>query len=700
MSYGSANSPTGPKAANLYVLGALASFLVPFAVYLFTLAPTLNFEDPMEFALGLATLGVDHPSGYPLETLAGHLFTYLPFGEIPWRLNVSSAFFAALASAFIFLFTWEFLSGVAKNRGFLAAGSWVAAALYAFSRNFWPQAIITEVYALNAALFAAALWCGLRCRARLDVRWFYATAFVVALAAANHPLSLAATGPLLAYLFWKLRRTAGAYSLLTKAVPLLLAGISIYLYLALRASREPPLHWGNPADLSRFLDHVLRREFGTIYWPRYRYLGFRAAELGKLFLLQYGPGVGLLAAIGLAWSIKKRTPFAGMLAVIAAITGPATLLPLVGLLTPFQTFEINVWYLPFFLVCAPFAGFAVAASLSAVRPSKIAAWAAVGFTLLPAYPVWYHWHRTSLRGHYFAAENGRNRLRTFDYRGLVILPFYGRQGMWVHAYYAFVEWLRPDVVVVDPRNAIRSEVTATSKAPIFIRDPDAAEMWWFDFQNGLLASAAGRPVYYNTYEPNVARWGWHLVPYGPVYRVQWSAEAAGAAPPWDRYEYDGLRKLGRRIDEPDAPYDLTTYRLWANHYVTYAEYCFMRGRRDAALRHLATAERAGAHDARIGLFIATTYNHYGYPDEAIRLTLEYLPAFEPYRHDSMMFKREYSGYLNDLALAYLMKGDPETARRYYLESLEVNPEQDELAAHVSLEDLTAASESMRLNRRQ
>jgi tetratricopeptide (TPR) repeat protein len=691
----SVNSPRGLKTPNLRIVGALASFLVPFTVYLVTLAPSLNFEDPMEFAVGLATLGVDHPSGYPLETLAGHLFTYLPFGDIPWRLNVSSAFFAALAAVFIFLFTWEFLSARAGNRGFLAAGSWVAAGLYAFSRSFWPQAVITEVYALNAALFAAALWCGLRCRMRLDVRWFLATVFVVTLAAANHPLSLAATGPLLIYLFWKLRRAAGAYGLLAKAAPLLVLGISIYLYLALRASREPPLHWGNPADLTRFLDHVLRREFGSIYWPRYRYLGFRAAELGKLFLLQYGPGVGLLAAAGLVWTLAKRIPFAGMLAVIAAITGPATLLPLVGLLTPFQTFEINVWYLPFFLVCASFAGGAVVALLNAVRPAKLAAWAAAAFTLLPAYPAAYHWNRTSLHGFYFAAETGRNRLRTFDYRGMVVFPFYGRQGIWTQTYYSFVEWLRRDVVVVDPRNAIQSEIAATSKAPIFIRDPDAAEMWWFDFQGKLLSSAAGRSVYYNTYQPDVAALGWSLETFGPVYRVRWPGEGTAPAPPWNRYEYAGLRAVGERIAERDAPYDLTTYRLWADHYVTYAGYCFARGRDDDALRSLATAERAGAHDARISFFIASVYIHNGYPDRAIPLIAKYLPAMEPYRYDALMYRREYSGFLNDLALAYLIKGDPETARRYYVESVEVSPEQTELAAHLSPEELASAAASLR-----
>ncbi|HUU55923.1 MAG TPA: hypothetical protein VMW93_01155, partial [bacterium] len=289
--------------------------------------------------------------------------------------------------------------------------------------------------------------------------------------------------------------------------------------------------------------------------------------------------------------------------------------------------------------------------------------------------------------------------RTFGYRGYVLFPFYGRQGIWAQSYHRFAEGRRRDVVVVDPRNAVRSEVTSTRAAPIFIRDPNAAEMWWFDFQREFLASTAARAVYYNTYESNVKVWGWQLEPYGLVYRVRRPGETDVAAPPWGRYEYEGLRSVGKLVGADHAPYDLTTYRLWANYYVTYGEYCFTRGRDGAGLRNLATAERAAAYDANLGLFIASTYNHYGYPGKAIPLFLEYLPALGSYRHDSRMFKREYAGFLNGLALAYLLTGDAESARRYYLESVELNPEQTELAAHISPEELAAAAAALRDTKR-
>lgn len=666
--------------------GAAVAFLIPFLVYLCTLAPSLNFEDSMEFALGCAVLGVDHPSGYPLETLAGHLFTYIPAGEIPWRVNLSSAFFAALASALIFLLTWELLAPAVKNRLLLAAASWAAGGLFAFSSTFWPQAVITEVYALNAAMLAATLWCGARCHARRDVRWFYATAFAAALAAANHPLSFVATGPLLAYLWFKIRGTTESGRLVANGAALLLMGVSIYLYLALRASREPPLNWGVPADLPRFWDHVRRREFGTIYWPRYRYLASHTLELGRLLLWQFGPGVGALAAVGLVWLLKLRTPFAGLLAALAAIVGPATMLPLVGLLTPIQVFEIEVWYLSFFLMCAPFAAGAAALLINKIRRRRIAAAAAVALALLPAYPGVAHFSNADLRGFYFAAENGRNRLRTFAYRGIIAFPFYGRQGLFVQSYFRFVEGRRPDVDVADPRNVIRSEIAATERAPRFIVDPDAAENWWLAFKRELLAATDGQPFYLNVGEGGTRAWGAELAPSGVVYQARRAAaKEVWPGPPWRRYEYRGLRRIGESLGEKSSPYCPTTYRVWAHYFVTAAEYCFAKRREEAALRDLAAAARAKVKDPGVGLMIASVYSKNGYPERAIPLYLEFLPEMERYRHDAVMFRREYSSLLNEVAVTYLKAGDAERARPFFEESLVVTPDQPGLSAYLAAE---------------
>ena len=58
---------------------ATALFLMSLALYVRTLAPTVAtvFDDSLEFQLVLPTLGIAHPTGYPLYTISGWLFVHL-----------------------------------------------------------------------------------------------------------------------------------------------------------------------------------------------------------------------------------------------------------------------------------------------------------------------------------------------------------------------------------------------------------------------------------------------------------------------------------------------------------------------------------------------------------------------------------------------------------------------------------------------
>src|SRR3989338_9893026 len=91
------------KKNHLDFIIASAIFCLVMAVYLFTLAPTIYIEDNPELITAAATLGIPHPSGYPLFVLLGKLFTFIPFGSIPWRVNLMSAFFSALTISFLYL---------------------------------------------------------------------------------------------------------------------------------------------------------------------------------------------------------------------------------------------------------------------------------------------------------------------------------------------------------------------------------------------------------------------------------------------------------------------------------------------------------------------------------------------------------------------------------------------------------------------
>ena len=83
----------------------LAVFLLSFGGYCATLARTVGFIDSGELAWASATLGIPHPTGYPLYTLLTYFFvSALPFFEPIVSINLFSAAAASAAAVGFFLF--------------------------------------------------------------------------------------------------------------------------------------------------------------------------------------------------------------------------------------------------------------------------------------------------------------------------------------------------------------------------------------------------------------------------------------------------------------------------------------------------------------------------------------------------------------------------------------------------------------------
>ncbi len=86
----------------------LVTALFVFIIYLFTLAPSVVQIDSGELAAVQATLGIAHPTGYPLFTMLGYLFSLipLPFTEI-FQLNILAAIYCSTAVG-VFTFTLKY----------------------------------------------------------------------------------------------------------------------------------------------------------------------------------------------------------------------------------------------------------------------------------------------------------------------------------------------------------------------------------------------------------------------------------------------------------------------------------------------------------------------------------------------------------------------------------------------------------------
>jgi len=220
----------------------LLRFLVPtivFLIYLYTLYPGLGLIDSGELTAVLYTLGIAHPTGYPLYTILGRIFALLPIGSIPFRTNLLSAAAAALASLFLFLFFKELM----KDR-LLAL---VPVSFLAFSTTIWSIANLTEVYALTYLLLAIDLY--LFQKGHDTILWY-----LLGLTLTNHMIGLSVVLPIAIFLLIK-RRVRPLHPLL------FLLGLSLYFYLPIRAQSAPILNWGDPSTLERLIWHITGKQY-------------------------------------------------------------------------------------------------------------------------------------------------------------------------------------------------------------------------------------------------------------------------------------------------------------------------------------------------------------------------------------------------------------------------------------------------------
>jgi Protein O-mannosyl-transferase TMEM260-like len=131
-----------------WTLPAVASVLA-FGLYLRTLAPGLLLNDSAEFQTLVYTLGMTHPTGYPVYLLAGRLFTLFARGDLAWWVNLYSAFLGALT---VGLITRQAQHAGAHPLAALAVGLATAAAPL-----FWWQAVIAEVYTAASLMVAVII---------------------------------------------------------------------------------------------------------------------------------------------------------------------------------------------------------------------------------------------------------------------------------------------------------------------------------------------------------------------------------------------------------------------------------------------------------------------------------------------------------------------------------------------------------------
>jgi hypothetical protein len=236
-------------------------------LYLLTAAPGVQYTDSGELAAACTTFGVAHPTGYPLFTLLGHVWTLLPWSSPISGLNILAALLVASGVALTYLVARVLVARVAPTRDvrahdLVAAGT---ALLVGCSATVWAQATSIEVYALNFVLLAGTLYATLRSiESDNHHRWTMLAGLMFGLMLTNHVSSVTlAPGFVLLWLSGSQPRSARLRSWKHLVFPAV-AALALYAILPLRSAQEPPINWGMVhRDMHAFLYHVKGKQFGV-----------------------------------------------------------------------------------------------------------------------------------------------------------------------------------------------------------------------------------------------------------------------------------------------------------------------------------------------------------------------------------------------------------------------------------------------------
>ncbi|MEA2574819.1 MAG: hypothetical protein QOH93_2117 [Chloroflexia bacterium] len=301
-----------------YMLGGL---LVLFAggLYVRTLAPSVMPGDYAEFQFSAAILGVPHPTGYPLYILLGKLFTLLPFGDVAYRVNFSSAAYMAVAVGLLYAIAVRLLRLAGMSRLWWCAV--VGAALFAVAPTVWSMSLVARSYALNALLVGSVVFCLVSWRNTGRTGWFYASCTFIGLSMVHHGttyLLLPAYGVYLLLTEVERRRRGDRRPWLRRMLGVVAFGLgfSPMLFLVYRFVFGSPYYWGNPTTWKDFFSLITGGPFqnqvmgfGTDLETQLGRVGFGISELSG----QYTPVGIVLGLVGLVALCRLRWAEAGLL---------------------------------------------------------------------------------------------------------------------------------------------------------------------------------------------------------------------------------------------------------------------------------------------------------------------------------------------------------------------------------------------------
>jgi tetratricopeptide (TPR) repeat protein len=318
---------TGLSPKALCVVAAVL-FLPLFLILTWAAAPSVTFHDSGEFVLAATSGGISHAPGAPIWTLLAHIFLKLfRFADPAHGTNVFSALWGATTLALLAVLTagWIVRLSPGLPRWGAVTGGLVSATTLLCSPAFIEQAATTKNYTLNTTLIVVFLLVGGLFAGDASISTWQARTrsfllgLVYGLAVCSHTCLAVLGLPALLLLGRSACRPAKrmAYTLFVSSGIGLVAGLSVFAWIPLRAATHPLLNHGHVESAQQLWHFISRQQWAQRSLAEAP-SGFIPAWLASYdFLGQLGWLGVVLALFGIFW-MAFRKPFL-LVCLVAAI---------------------------------------------------------------------------------------------------------------------------------------------------------------------------------------------------------------------------------------------------------------------------------------------------------------------------------------------------------------------------------------------
>jgi hypothetical protein len=439
---------------NKKLIYQILTFLIPFIFYVKTLAPTVTFIDSGELATVASKLGVAHPTGYPLFTVLGNIFTKIPAGDEVYRLNLMCAVISSLAllmffNLMVFIISELKLKGDTELQGFKISQTVIynialsASLLLAFSKTFWDTANAIEVYSLHTFFLITNIYLFLKACSNdygeknpNEKKWIL-FAFILGLSFTNHLSTIFLSVGFL-YLYFAVNgfNRLSFRRILILSVPFLL-GYSAYIYLLVRAD-NPVLSWGYPHNFENFWRHFTGKQFSVWMFSSFENAGKQFTYFTKNFPAEFFYLPLLLAIPGLS-EINKKSRKLFYFTIL--LFGFCILYAI-----NYDIYDIDSYFLLAFIVTSIWIGFGFL--FIAKKAGKNMTKVSFAFLLMFLFPLTQNYSKVDESNNYFVKDFTMNVFKSAPENSIIIST---QWDFWVSSsiYQQYVKNIRKDLIVID-----------------------------------------------------------------------------------------------------------------------------------------------------------------------------------------------------------------------------------------------------------